>query len=149
MKIAIIIPAFNEEKNIAKTLNNLKKYENIFVINDGSTDHTNKIISKYSNVTIINHKKNLGYEKSLESGFIKALEFDMEAVITFDADGQHDYSKIDNIISLLKDFDLIIGIRKKNQRFSEYFFNLYIKFRFGIKDLLCGLKGYKINLYSD
>lgn len=149
MRVAIIIPSFNEEKNITKTLHNLKKFPNIIVIDDGSTDKTNKKISKYSNVNIIKHKKNLGYEKSLESGFLKALELNMEAVITFDADGQHDYSKIDKIISLLEDFDLIIGTRKKNQRLSEYLFNLYINFRFGIKDLLCGLKGYKISLFID
>jgi len=66
-----------------------------------------------------------------------------------DADGQH------NPINLLKFIDalssgseMVIGVRPSKQRFSESIFSCYTKLRFGIKDPLCGMKGYKAELYN-
>ena len=146
----IIIPAFNEEENISKTILSLKKYDfYIIVINDGSTDLTQKLLSKL-NVDIVNHKSNLGYDKAIESGFKRALDLKYNFVITFDADGQHDpfylplfYDK------LISGFHLVIGQRPKFQRFSEYIFSIYSSLFYGIFDPMCGLKAYNIKLFIE
>ena len=60
MKVTIGIPAFNEEKNIAKMIVKLKKiYDEIIVCNDGSTDLTGEIAENLG-VIVINHKQKFG-----------------------------------------------------------------------------------------
>ena len=71
-------------------------------------------------------------------------------IITFDADDQHDPKIITNFIDSLKNGSKIVcGIRNRKQRFAENIFSLYTNFRWGIKDPLCGMKGYSINLYQE
>ena len=71
-------------------------------------------------------------------------------VITFDADDQHDPKIITNFLNSLKNGSKVVcGIRNRKQRFAENIFSLYTNFRWGIKDPLCGMKGYSINIYKD
>ena len=89
MKIVIGIPAFNEEKNIAKIIVKLQAItKDIIVCNDGSDDSTAEIAEKLG-VTLVNHSKNLGYGASIRSIFLKAKDIDFDVLVTFDADGQH------------------------------------------------------------
>ena len=69
VKIAVGLPAYNEEKNIASIITKLEKIsDTIIVCNDGSSDLTGKIASKMGAVTI-NHEKNLGYGAAICSLF--------------------------------------------------------------------------------
>jgi len=87
--IVIGIPAFNEEKNIAKIIVKLQAItKHIIVCNDGSEDSTAEIAEKLG-VTLVNHSKNLGYGASIRSIFLKAKDMDFDVLVTFDADGQH------------------------------------------------------------
>ena len=71
-------------------------------------------------------------------------------IITFDADDQHDPKMITNFLNSLKNGNNVVcGMRNRKQRFAENIFSLYTNFRWGIKDPLCGMKGYAINLYRD
>ena len=70
MKITIGIPAYNEEKNIAKIIVQLKKVaDQILVCDDGSTDSTSTI-AKSLGAIVINHPKNLGYGSAIKSIFL-------------------------------------------------------------------------------
>ena len=81
LKVVIGIPAFNEEKNIAKIIVKLQKISDaIIVCNDGSTDLT-KEISEKMGVEVINHPKNLGYGAGIRSIFLKASKMDTDIVI--------------------------------------------------------------------
>ena len=72
MKITVGLPAYNEEKNIAKIIVYLKKIaDQIIVCDDGSDDSTS-MIAKSLGVIVINHPKNLGYGSAIKSIFLKA-----------------------------------------------------------------------------
>ena len=113
MKIIVGIPAFNEEKNIASLIIQLKKVTDEIVVCDvGSTDLTSKIAEELG-ATVINHKKNLGYGAAIRSIFLKSKDLDGDILVTFDADGQHrieDVSKVINPI-INEESDLVIGSR--------------------------------------
>ena len=113
LKVVIGIPAFNEEKNIAKIIVKLQKISDaIIVCNDGSTDLT-KEISEKMGVEVINHPKNLGYGAGIRSIFLKASKMDTDILVTFDADGQHRIEDIESVIDpIVKgDADIVIGSR--------------------------------------
>ena len=113
MHVAIGIPAFNEEKNIASIVLRLKeKYETIIVCDDGSSDLTGNI-AKELDTNVIVHKKNLGYGAAIRSIFLKARELKIDILVTFDADGQHRIEDIDSIIKPIEEekADIVIGSR--------------------------------------
>ena len=113
MKIIVGIPAFNEEKNIAVLIIQLKKIaDKIIVCNDGSTDLTSKIAEELG-ATMINHEKNLGYGAAIRSIFLKSKDLDGDILVTFDADGQHRIEDINKVINPIinGESDLVIGSR--------------------------------------
>jgi len=124
MQVAIGIPAFNEEKNIASIVLRLKeKYETIIVCDDGSSDLTGKI-AKELDANVIVHKKNLGYGAAIRSIFLKARELKIDVLVTFDADGQHRIEDIDSIIKPIEEdeADIVIGSRflENNSKIPKY-----------------------------
>jgi len=113
LKVIIGIPAFNEEKNIASSIVQLKKIaDKIIVCNDGSTDLTSKIAEELG-ATVINHEKNLGYGAAIRSIFLKSKDLDGDVLVTFDADGQHRIEDVDKVINPIinGESDLVIGSR--------------------------------------
>ena len=113
MQVVIGIPAYNEEKNIAKIIVKLQNITNkIIVCNDGSTDLTSKIANKMGAI-VINHPKNLGYGAAIKSLFSKARELDADVLITFDADGQHRIEDINKVLEPIEhnNADIVIGSR--------------------------------------
>ena len=113
MKITVGIPAYNEEKNIAKIIVKLKKMvDQILVCDDGSTDSTCAIAESLG-VTVIKHPKNLGYGSAIRSIFLKAREINSEVLVTIDADGQHKIEDIGKVIKPIVDgqADISIGSR--------------------------------------
>ena len=113
MKIIIGLPTFNEEKNIASIIIKLrKKYEQIMVCNDGSTDLTGPIAEKMG-AMLITHPKNLGYGAAIRSLLTKFMESDADILVTFDADGQHRIEDIESVIEpiIQNKADITIGSR--------------------------------------
>ena len=113
MIIAIGIPAYNEEKNIAVIITKLKKItDKIIVCDDGSSDFTAKI-SEELGAIVIKHEKNLGYGAAIRSIFLKAKESECDVLVTFDADGQHKIEDINKVVKPIVDneSDIVIGSR--------------------------------------
>ena len=113
LKVAIGLPAFNEEKNIASIILKLKKkYELVIVCDDGSNDLTASI-SEEMGAIVVKHKKNLGYGVAIRSLFSKARELQCDILVTFDSDGQHIVSEIEKIIEPIEknEVDMVIGSR--------------------------------------
>jgi len=112
-KIAIGLPAFNEEKNIASIITQLKKkYTLIIVCDDGSSDLTSEIAKKMGAI-VVRHNTNLGYGAAIRSLFLKANELNCDILVTFDSDGQHKISDIENVIKPIqnKEANIVIGSR--------------------------------------
>ena len=125
-KILIIIPAYNEEANIEKTIagiNNSKVKVDYIVINDGSSDKTKDILAK-NNFSHINLVHNLGIGGAIQTGYKYALTNDYDIAIQFDGDGQHDISYIEDLINPIveRQADFVIGsrfIKNKKSKFQS------------------------------
>lgn len=116
-RFSIIIPAYNEEKAIKSTLDDLKNFlENnyqssdyeIIVVNDGSTDKTKEILETISGIKTINHQYNKGYGASIKDG-VKNSKHDW--MLLFDADGQHNAKYIPQLIKEAGNTDMVVGKR--------------------------------------
>ena len=144
MSIIAVIPALNEEKTIASVICSLKGIvDKVIVVNDCSSDHTASS-SKDNGAFVIDNNTNLGYSKSLDKGILAALNDNASVVLTIDADGQHPIDIAKKMISLINDFgyDVVLGTRDSFPRYSEKLFSVYSKCRYGLPDLLCGMKCY-------
>ena len=111
--LIIGIPAYNEEKNIAKIILKIQSIaDKVIVCNDGSSDLTGDIAEKMG-ALVINHPKNMGYGAAIRSLFLKAKELDADVLVTFDADGQHRVEDISKLLEPIKNntADIVIGSR--------------------------------------
>lgn len=115
--IAVIIPAFNEGIKIGKVIEGVKYQgitpENIIVVDDGSSDRTAREASARG-AYVIEHQRNMGKGAALSSGFREtASRQNLSAVITIDADGQHNPDFIPDFIRMFRETesDIIIGDR--------------------------------------
>ena len=120
---SIIIPVFNESKNIQLLLNeielSLKEYENyeIIVVNDCSTDNSTDIITKIKNskIKLLNNKRNEGQSYCVYKGVKSSIN---KTIITIDGDGQNDPSDIPKLLKKYlsrNDIEMVGGIRLKRQ----------------------------------
>jgi glycosyltransferase involved in cell wall biosynthesis len=148
-RIAIIIPAFNEEQSIGPVIRECAAFGLPILVDDGSTDLT-AAIAENEGAHVVRHLVNKGYDAALNSGFYHAAQFNFEYVITIDADGQHNPAIIQAFIDqLLSGKELVLGVRNKRQRLAEHCFSFFTGLMYGISDPLCGLKAYKMTLYQD
>jgi len=150
MEIALVIPVFNEETTIKKVIKEVSSFvKKIIVVNDYSTDNSEKILKQLP-ITLINNQKNLGYAKTLEKGIITSFKNGADYVITFDADGQHKASDLKKFISVIEKSkpDLVLGKRLFKNRFMEDIFGIFSKLKYGFSDPLCGMKAYKKTLFE-
>lgn len=114
MKKLIIIPAYNEEKNLVSLINEIREVPGFdyIIINDGSKDNTSAIC-KENGYNMIELPINLGIGAAVQTGYLYAMENDYDIAIQIDGDGQHDPRFLNNIIRPLEegDADFVIGSR--------------------------------------
>lgn len=148
----VIVPVFNEQKNIRGFLNKLKLYtKNIIVVDDGSDDKTPEIVSSFQNVHLVVHKKNRGKGSAMKTGASKALKLGGKKIIFMDGDNQHDPRHLPDFEKLLTNgSDIVIGVRMTKakipfvRRIGNMIFIYLVKFLFNmhIPDILCGYRGF-------
>lgn len=157
MKISLVIPAYNEEKTITKTVLAYKNYfeskkqnYEIIVVNDGSSDKTFSKIQNIDGVICISYDKNHGKGYAVKRGMLRATG---DFVFFADADLSYEPSNIDTALRVFKssDANLVAGERvdKREEysvlrRFASYV--LYLLIRYVLKidtmDSQCGFKGF-------
>ncbi len=161
MDISVVIPLLNEDESlqelhdwIAKVMQSNRYIYELIFIDDGSTDHSWKVIEKLSqqnkSVKGIRFQKNFGKSQALDAGFELAQG---DVVITMDADLQDNPDEIPELYDLIikEDFDLISGWKKKRydnvitKNIPSKLFNAAARKTSGLKlhDFNCGLKAYK------
>lgn len=128
MRILAIVPAYNEEKNIAGVVQDIKSSEpglDILVINDGSSDRTASVIDNLPGVRAVNLPFNLGIGGAVQTGFKYAELYDYDIVIKVDGDGQHKAEEIKKILQPMLEgqADVVIGSRflKGNKSYQPVF----------------------------
>ena len=146
MKKLIIIPAYNEESNIEKTVSAIQKNAQGFdyvIINDCSLDSTRKICEE-KGYNIVNLPINLGIGGAVQTGYRYALENDYDVAVQVDGDGQHDPEFLNIMAEYLEkeNLDMVIGSRfiekegfqsSKLRRIGIVFFSVLIKTLTGVK----------------
>ena len=171
MKILVILPTYNESKNIVKTINLVLAQRddlNILIIDDNSPDRTADIVKNLNNekIFIIERESKKGLGSAYVEGFSWALKNNYQRIIQMDADLSHDPIEINPMLDLLDSNDLVIGSRYKGglrvinwpirRLYISYFANIYARMITGVpvKDLTAGFKGWskdtleKINFHE-
>ncbi|OQX84244.1 MAG: hypothetical protein B6D53_00375 [Candidatus Omnitrophica bacterium 4484_49] len=153
MESIVLIPAYNEEKNIASTIGELNsnlQVSEIVVIDDGSEDRTADI-AREMGAKVIRLDKNCGKGSALRKGFDYALNTSARLIFTMDADGQHRACDILKLYTHYIKFrsHIVVGNRMNNplnmpiiRRFTNRVMSRVISIMAGIKipDSQCGLK---------
>lgn len=117
-RISIVIPVFNEQQCLIKTIGQMEellgssnfKFD-IIIVNDGSTDKSNQILDGINNpsIKIIHHDTNRGYGAALKSGIAKSSA---PYVCITDADGTYPNFEIERMADYIKDgYSMIVGAR--------------------------------------
>lgn len=109
----IVVPAYNEQPRLEKSLSTLVGGPwNVVVVDDGSTDRTHEIARRYP-VWVLKHPVNCGQGAALKTGFDFALENGAEVIVTYDADGQHDAREIEALVTPIVngEVDVVLGSR--------------------------------------
>ena len=111
--LLVVIPAFNEEAVLGRTLDALLQEvssNQVLVVSDGSTDKTSQIVND-KKIKLLEIPFNLGVGAAMRSGFQFAKENGFQKVIQFDADLQHQPQYIKKIVSELDKYDVVVGSR--------------------------------------
>jgi dolichyl-phosphate beta-glucosyltransferase len=115
MELSIVIPAYNEEKRILKTLKTITeslknlKFE-IIVVDDGSTDHTRSIVESYNleNIRLLKNEKNMGKGYSVKKGVLAA---EGSHILITDADMSTPITEVSKLLAFSDRYLLIVGSR--------------------------------------
>ena len=153
MKVLIIIPAYNEELNIVKTVEDVKNntdYDYV-IINDGSKDNTKEVCEEHG-FNIISLPINYGLTSGIQLGMKYALNYDYDVAIQFDGDGQHQARYLKELVKEIENGnDIVIGSRfvEKKKPFTmrmlgSRIISFFIKLTTGksIKDPTSGMRAF-------
>ena len=123
MKLAIVIPTYNEAetipsliKELFEKIKHLVEKLDVLIIDDSSPDGTADIVrelgEKYEKITVVQRPKKMSLGAAYKEGFRHVLEkFDSELVLQMDADHSHQPSEIPNMLEKIKNFDFLIASR--------------------------------------
>jgi glycosyltransferase involved in cell wall biosynthesis len=150
------VPTYNNAGTLATLLNELRTFQAyVIVVNDGSTDDTQNILDRFSEIHSISYSPNKGKGVALRQGFRAAADQGYQYAISIDSDGQHFTRDIPAFLDCLgkNPGALIIGARNMNQSsvpgkssFGHKFSNFWFKVETGIElpDTQSGFRLYPI-----
>lgn len=156
LNAGVLVPTYNNGGTLERVIREILFYtDRIVVVNDGSTDHTTEILSKFPTIQVVEYTPNRGKGWALRTGFKKALNLGYTHVISIDSDGQHFPEDLVKFVDALEKNpnQLIIGKRNMEQAniprkssFGNKFSNFWFWFETGIRleDTQSGYRLYPI-----
>ena len=163
MKLSIVVPCYNESKDIAKNseiikkhLEDIKQDYELILVNDGSKDNTKEVIEAIPGVKALSYEPNRGKGGAVKYGIENATG---DYVLFMDADLSTNLEAIDRFIKIAPNYDMVIGSRhakdsviKKKQPALRVFIGwccrrlVNMKFHFKFKDTQCGFKAMRTDI---
>ncbi|MDR1730010.1 MAG: DUF2062 domain-containing protein [Prevotellaceae bacterium] len=152
----ILIPTYNNAGTIRQVATDALQYcEDVFVINDGSTDNTLDILHSMPDIRVVSYAQNKGKGNALKTGIKAALEAGFRYAVTIDSDGQHFTEDIPLFVEKIKENpdSFIVGCRNFEQEnmpgkntFANKFSNFWFKLETGFElpDTQCGFRLYPV-----
>ncbi|MBQ4034764.1 MAG: DUF2062 domain-containing protein, partial [Paludibacteraceae bacterium] len=158
LKCGILIPTYNNNGTIATVAREALTYcEDVWVVNDGSTDNTNQLLEEIEGLHLLGYTQNRGKGYALKTGFKAMVEAGLRYALTIDADGQHKWEDLPVLVEQAEQHpdSLICGTRNvKTQEgmpgknsFANQFSNFWFKVETGMDfpDTQCGYRIYPID----
>ncbi|MEI8202516.1 MAG: DUF2062 domain-containing protein [Bacteroidota bacterium] len=167
LRCCVIVPTYNNAASLGGVLENIRQYSpHIIVVNDGATDNTAYILSRFAPEHLISYPLNRGKGYALRQAFDVAWKAGYEYAITIDSDGQHAPAEMLLLLNCLKENPgaMIVGARNMTQEgiprkssFGHKFSNFWFRFETGIElpDTQSGYRLYplepisRMKLYTD
>jgi len=155
-KIWAVIPAHNEQKNIAEIVIKTKKYvDKVLVVDDGSRDSTIELAEK-ANAIVLRHVVNLGKGAALKTGCDFAVKNGAEYIVVLDADLQHKPEDIPRFIEKLRKYDIVFSYRKESRKmpavlkFGNWLISGIVNSLYKVKlnDTQCGFRAFTKETYK-
>lgn len=161
--LTIVLPAFNEEANIARAVDQAAEVApkfadewEIVVVDDGSQDRTAEVLEACKrtipNLRIIQHPRNQGYGAALKSGISSAKK---DLIFFCDSDLQFNLNELGNLIRWIGQYDVVIGYRKRRvdpvyRRLNAFGWNLLVRLLLGlhVKDIDCAFKLFRREVFD-
>ena len=151
------LPVYNEVDYVSEILDQVVQYAStVLVVDDGSTDGTDKLLSQREDVTVIRHQQNRGYGAALQTAFDYTLANGFDGVVTLDCDGQHQPKRIPAFIDMARSADIVSGSRylhhfegddapPEERMFINRRITADLNRRLGLQltDAFCGFKAYR------
>jgi glycosyltransferase involved in cell wall biosynthesis len=159
--ISMVLPAYNEEDNIARAVERADAALEatgleceLIVVNDGSRDRTGEILheltSRFARLRIVEHTPNRGYGGAVRAGFEAATR---EWIFQSDSDNQFDYGELADLIQNAASKDVVVGYRKPRRdpfvrRVNAWGWNMLIRVLFGyvVRDIDCAFRLFRRSL---
>jgi glycosyltransferase involved in cell wall biosynthesis len=141
-KCLVVIPAFNAAKSLSALIPQIKRLHpdfDILVVDDGSADESGKMAGT-AGAIVITHDRNRGKGEALKTGFAYGIAHDYDAVITIDADLQHDPTEIQRFLDAYSDDrTILIGVRRRDKTmpFARKMSNSLTSF---VSSVFCGAR---------
>lgn len=162
---AFIVPVYRHGSTLDYVVSSLQKYNfPVIVVDDGNDETDKKFIKdvqqKYSNVVLVERKKNGGKGKAVNDGVIQAAKLGITHVFQLDSDGQHDLETVENFVSLSEknpdavicgypQYDESVPKHRLNGRKIANFWIHIVTVSRKIKDAMIGFRIYPVAPYAD
>lgn len=151
-----VMPAYNEEKDIAGIIKNARKYvDEVVIVDDGSIDKTSKY-AENAGAVVLRHIVNLGKGAALKTGCDFAIKKGAELIVVLDADAQHDPEDIPRFLDKLDKYGIVFSYRRLGGkmplvlRFGNWCISGIVSLLYGISlnDTQCGFRAFTAEAYK-
>ena len=142
-KVLVGIPAHNEADNISSVIAQAKKFGDVLVVENGSTDKTAEVARSAG--AIVESFTWSGYGRALQQIFKEARDNKYDYLITLDSDGQHNPTEIPRFLTALRSTNVVVGNRFLENDTTPVHRAAVIKTLnsiYGVGDTQCGFRGY-------